>query len=356
MSSAARAHKDLPKKDRKALARELARFEREQAAARRHRRRVVRRVSLATTGVAVVVVALLVVQAQARAGRVGPHNMLSDGVVLSGDGQTLTARRTTALDAGADPVPTVVDRSGGVLDIVAYLDYRDADAAAFWSASSTALTTWVTGGLATLELHPLALLDGQTVTTTPSPTATPTDAATAAATADPVTTKLTGDYSARAAGALACVADVVPDKSLDVHNALMAAQPGLAADGMGTDDLVTLVQNAGVPDQAVSDCIKGGDFTDWAQDATARAADSVPYDSVGSVTSSPVILVAGQRYTGALDDATAFTTFVSDVYTQVEAESAAAGATDDPTAGATSAPTDGATTEPTDAATEGSAG
>lgn len=357
MSSRPPAQEKLPKKDRKALARELARLERERQARRRRRNRRLGWAGAGTAVVAVGVIAALAVQASVRAGQVGPHNMLSDGLVLTGDGSAVAASRTSALDPGASPVATVVDRSSGVLDLVLYLDYRSPEAETFWVANSASVEQWVTAGYATLEIHPLALLDGATVSTgagaspSPSATASPAPSATATASADDSllgTMQTTGDYSARAAGALACVADTAPDSVLAVHDALLAAQPDLDEDGLADDDLVALVQNAGVTDTAVADCVTNGDFTDWAQEATTRAADSVPYD-VGSVTTSPVVLVGGQQYTGDLGDADALLAFIEEVSTQLAAEAEASAS---PSASPTESPTEGASEAPSASATE----
>lgn len=369
MSSRPPAQEKLPKKDRKALARELARLERERQAQRRRRNKRLGWAGAGTAVVAVGVIAALAVQASVRAGQVGPHNMLSDGLVLTGDGSAVAASRTSALDPGESPVATVVDRSSGVLDLVLYLDYRSPEAETFWAANSASIEQWVTAGYATLEIHPLALLDGATVGTgsgasasasaAPSAAASAAPSASAAPTADGSlrgTMQTTGDYSARAAGALACVADTAPDSALAVHDALLAAQPDLDEDGLADDDLVALVQNAGVTDEAVADCVTGGDFIDWAQAATTRAAESVPYD-VGSVTTSPVLLVGGQEYTGDLGDADALLAFIEEVSTQLAAEAAEAEASASPSASPTESPsTDpgaGESTEQAPAATEG---
>lgn len=371
MSSRPPIPEKLPKKDRKALARELARLERERQAQRRRRNRRLGWAGAGTAVVAVGVITALAVQASVRAGQVGPHNMLSDGVVLTGDGSAVAASRTSALDPGESPVATVVDRSSGVLDLVLYLDYRSPEAQTFWAASSASVEQWVTAGYATLEIHPLALLDGASVPTgagaTPSASADPTAAADPTASADPTdaaaddsllgTMQTTGDYSARAAGALACVADTAPDSVLAVHDALLAAQPDLDEDGLDDDDLLALVQNAGVTDETVADCVTNGDFTDWAQAATTRAAESVPYD-VGSVTTSPVLLVGGQQYTGDLGDADALLAFIEQVSTELAAEAAQAEASPsadpsaDPGATPTESPTDAATGVPSAEATE----
>lgn len=314
----------LPKKDRKALAREFARMERERQERRRRRNRRLGWAGAGTAVVAAGVVAALAVQASVRAGQIGPLNMESDGIVLGGDGSAVTAGRTGALDPGDSPIATAVDRTSGVLDLVLYLDYRSPEAAAFWSANGAAVEEWVTAGYATLELHPLALADG----------AEGAEGADGAA----------GDYSLRAAGALACVADTAPDSALSVHDALLAAQPDLDADGLDDDDLVALVQNAGVTDETVADCVTSGSFTDWAREATDRAAQGVPFD-VGAVTTSPVLLVGGQEYTGALDDPDALTAFIEQVSTRLAEEAAAAEAAASPSPTASADP--GATADPT---------
>lgn len=332
------AQERLPKKDRKALARELARIEREREARRRRRNRRLGWAGAGTAVVAAGVVVALAVQASARAGQVGPLNMLADGVVLSGDGTAVTAARTSALQPGENPVATQVDRTSGVLDLVLYLDYRSPEAAELWAANSAAVEQWVTAGYATLEVHPLALLDGSTVATGGASPSASSSAAAGSSGSLLGTMATTGDYSARAAGALACVADAAPDGALAVHDALLAAQPDLDEDGLDDDDLVALVQGAGVTDEAVADCVTGGDFTDWAQDATARAAEGVPFD-VGTVTAGAVLLVGGQQYTGDPGDADALLAFIEQVSTQLSEEAAAsASPTESPSAEPTAAP------------------
>ncbi|HEY0187666.1 MAG TPA: thioredoxin domain-containing protein [Cellulomonas sp.] len=344
MSAHPSGQQKLPKKDRKALAREFAKIERERLAARRRRNRWLLWGGGGTTLVAATVVTVMLVQSSIHAGQVGPHNMLSDGVLLTSDGETVTATRTSALDPGEEPTATVVDRTSGVLDIVIYQDYRSADAASFWTTNSESIESWLTSGYVTLEIHPLALLDGTTVSTssTASPSASASASASATADSDSSligTMETTGDYSARAAGALACVADTLPDDALTLNDALLAAQPDLTEAGLDDDDLLALVQNAGITDETVGDCITSGSFTDWAQDATERAADSVPFD-IGSVTTSPVILIGGEQYTGDVSDADALTTFITEVATQLSEEAAAAEAeaTASPSAEATSTP------------------
>lgn len=306
--------KKLPKKDRRVLARELARIERERELARRRRNRRLGWTGAGLAVVAVGVVAVLVVQSSARAAHLGPKNMLSDGVVLTGDGSTVTATRTSALDPDTEPTPTVVDRSSGALDLVLYLDYRSPQAQTFWAANGDQIDSWVTQGLATLELHPVAVLDDAAVAAP-----TPTAAASPAPTAPSASIDTTGDYSVRAANALACVADTVPDNALSVHQALIGAQPDLGAAGLTDDQLADLVRGTGITNTTVTDCLSDHSFEPWVRDATDRAADSV-----GATDAAPVLMVAGERYTGSLDDNQALVAFITEVSEQLAAESSPA--------------------------------
>lgn len=307
MSYASSRRRKSAQAERRAEDKRLADIER----SRRKRRARVRKVSLiAGSTVAVIAVgtmAIVKVQADARQAGTGPANMASDGIVLSGDGTTVTAVRSAAIGPGESNVPTVSDDlTTGVLDITVYLDYRDPEAAAFWTANGASIESYLTAGYVTLEIHPLALLDDGVAIT-----AAVSDTATASSSSD--TTLLTvGDYSARAAGAMACVADSAPDSALFANDALITAQTTLPAEGLTDDELISALAAGGLSDDAVSDCITSGDFTDWAAEATERAASSVPAD-VGSVTTSPVIVVGGQAYPGDLGDADAFLSFLDEV-------------------------------------------
>jgi len=288
----------LAKKDRRALARELARLEREEAARRRRHRRIAWQTSLGVVGVAVLSVGTVtIVSALQPAPVLGPQNMASDGILFSGDGKSITAATTVALESGATPAASTVDPSDKLLHVVVYADYGNADSALFETTNGSALLSWVTSGYATLELHPVALDDS-----------------------------VNQNYSKRAANAVACVADASPNSVPAVNTALSAAQATAGASGLSDDDLVSLAQKAGVTDTAVADCITSGAFDDWVVDATGRARASVPNSDVPALDTAPLVVVNGTAYTGALDDASAFESFVQSVY----APSSTAPATDAP--------------------------
>ncbi len=325
MSRQREARQKQAAKERRAENRKLAEAER----VRRRRNARVKKVALRTGAavavIAVAVAAVVVVREVIRSGRIGPVNMASDGLMVTGDGTTTTAVLTDPIPADGNPTPRdITSRTSGVLDIVMYVDYGDPASAQFWQASGPTLVSAVTSGYLTLEIHPVAL-EARTAAT-PAPTgdadaADPAgDPSAAQPTADPTSATTASptdrDYAERAANAFACVAANVPDLALDVHDALLAVQPTLDADGLTDAELVTLVENAGVDDSDVRSCIGAHNFVDWVAEATDRAAEAAPSPSDwrGSVTTVPTVVVAGQLYSGAAGDVDTFASFLDTVY------------------------------------------
>ncbi|MGA1836122.1 thioredoxin domain-containing protein [Herbiconiux sp. 11R-BC] len=292
----------LPKKDRQALARELARIQREEERRRRRRNRIILRSSLIVVGVAALAVAGVTIYNTVRATFVGPANMLSDGILFTGDGTNTTATATVALQPGETPVAQALDVSK-VLRITEYIDYASADAAKFETANGAALQSYVTPGYASIELHPVAL-DGD---------------------------GSSNSYSTRAANAVACVANTTPDAVLAVHNALIKAQSTLPEGGLTNDALVSLVNTAGATDAKIASCITGNEFDDWVKGATDRAKANVPNSDVTALTTVPLIVMDGTAYTGALDDTTALNTFITDVFGKATGAGSTATPTPTPT-------------------------
>lgn len=327
MSRQREARQKQAAKERRAENRKLAEAER----ARRRRNARIKKVALrggaVVAVVAVVVAAVVVVRDVIRSGRIGPANMASDGLLITGDGTTATAVPTGRIPAGGTPTPhDISGRASGLLDVVMYVDYGDPASAQFWQASGPTLTSAVTGGLLTLEIHPVALAARTDAVAEPpaadpaeDPSGEPEDPEAAAdPTPAPAATLPATDqgYAKRAANAFACVAANVPDQALDVHDALLTAQPTLGTEGLTDAELVTLVENAGVDDKDVRSCIGAHNFVRWVEEATARATEAAPSPSDwrGSVTATPTVVVAGQVYPGSLSDLEAFASFLDMVY------------------------------------------
>lgn len=279
----------MTKKQRRDFVREAARLERERAARERRVRRVVGWTLGSVAAVAVAAIVTVLSVNAIRAGQAGPANMASDGLQLTGEsgGSTMNPTMTDALAAGELPVRNAsAVASTGALDIEVYLDPTKKDAATFWSTNGSTLESFVKEGAASLELHPVALSDSDS------------DAVAAVA-------------------AFGCIADHDPSAASAMWDAML--QVSIAGLDSGTSlratDLQEAASKAGATDQPATDCIKDGGFSSWAKAASARARASVPYATAKTaVAEAPVVVAAGQVYTGKLDDAAAFTSFLSDAY------------------------------------------
>jgi hypothetical protein len=303
----------LPKKQRREVARQVAREQRLAEQRRLRRRRITVRVVAAVAVLAVVAGAALGVRAWVHGRNRGPANMASDGILLSGYQGQVFATRNAAVPQGGTPTASIPSRELGVLDTVFYVDYSDPDAATLWSTAGAALTAGVQAESVSLEIHPIA----------------PDGSASAVA----------------AAAGMACVAELAPDSALQANDALLTG---------GQDWTPSTVQaaltKAGVKADGLSDCLTSGRFTGWVHEATARAKTSVPFD-LGHVTGT-TMLMAGTAYTGAPDDRTAFAQALSDAQAVIASDSKKLNTgANSPTGGATASPTDGATATPTDGAT-----
>lgn len=279
----------LTKNDKRDQAREAARLAREKQKRAESRRRV-----LIPTGVTVVIVAIaavvfLVVSTTAPAPQTaaGPKNMISDGILLTGSGGTMVATPTAAIKAKGTPTATKYT-SDGLAHIVTYVDFSCPSCKAFEEASSANIKSLVEQGKATLEVHPIAILD---------------------------THYLNSKYSTRANNVGACVANFAPDSFYAVMQQLYLDQPTENTDGLTNAQLVREVHTAGLVNGDVDKCITGVTFEPWLTAATSRATrDPLPNDTSGSsVQGTPTIIVNGQPFTGDFSSASAFSAFIDQV-------------------------------------------
>ncbi|AZZ55660.1 DsbA family protein [Rathayibacter iranicus] len=281
------AKSGLTKRERQERARAEARERREAERRRRKRNRLLGQGGAVLGVLAVVALVCWNVWSQQEVASAGPANMLSDGIVLAGDGSAAAVQTTAALAPEASPQPT--DESGpraaGVATIDVYADYLCPYCSEFEKANAEQLQSWLTQGSITLEFHPVAILDASSAGSA---------------------------YSSRAANTAACVADEDPDRFLAVNAALFARQPAERTPGLDDDALRSLVVDAGVTNDAVRACITSGEFRPWVAAATQRATGGpLPNSSLPKLASTPTVLVNGQQYTGAPNDASAFATFVT---------------------------------------------
>ena len=267
---------------RREEAREKARSIREQQKQLEKRNRLLTRGIIALGSVAVIGIVAIVLTSTLREPASGPLNMRSDGIVI---GESFVAVETAAIRPGQAPVPTVRDPDSETISIELYVDYFDPLGAAFEEANGEQITTWVETGAASLEVHPLAILDRVSQGT---------------------------KYSTRAANAAACVANFSPNQFYGFHTRLLAAQPAENSDGLTDKEMVALTIQAQVSESTkIRACIENKTFFAWVADARDRALTGpIPNSDVTAIANTPTVIVNGQKYEGAPNDSVAFSAFM----------------------------------------------
>jgi protein-disulfide isomerase len=278
---------DDSKKARRDIARENARVMRDEEKKRRRRNRIITQVSVVAGAIAVAVIIVLIVSSSIKPPIAGPGNMASDGILLHGDGTgEIVAVKNDGIPIDGKPTPTDPKKYGDTVNIVIYIDYQCPFCQAFEKTNAETIGTWVSQGLATVEYHPIAFLDAQSQGT---------------------------KYSSRAASAAACVANYQPDSFFQVNAALFSNQPAEGTSGLTNAEIASIIGQAGVTDVDVITCINDEKYVRWVTDATERTGSAVPNSDLEKIGGTPTILVNGQQYTGAVDDAAAFQSFVSEI-------------------------------------------
>ncbi|HEV7948196.1 MAG TPA: thioredoxin domain-containing protein, partial [Glaciihabitans sp.] len=267
----------LSKNERREAAREKAKVLRESQKRKDRARRFALQGGLIIGSIAVVTaVALVIVNSQRPAGP-GPLNMLSDGIKIS---QGLTAVPTAALEAEAEPVPHVADPESDVIDIQVYVDYLCPYCKIFETTNNEQMEQWIERGAATVEIHPISILNPNSMGT---------------------------QYSTRSANAAACVANYAPDSFWATNNALFANQPEERTKGLTDDELIDVVTSTGAtPVDEITECVRDQTFKSWVQESTLRALEGTVPNSEAVVEGTPTVVVDGRKYEGAIDDPDAF--------------------------------------------------
>ena len=270
------------KNERREAARKKAKELRDSQRKKDRRTKVVLQGGVILAVLAIVAIVAFVIVTTVKPVGPGPRNMLSDGILIN---QGFTATPTAALKPDAKPVPNVRDKDSDVIHIQMYIDYFCPVCGDFEKANGDQLTTWLESGAANVEIFPMAILDRASQGT---------------------------KYATRAANAAACVADSSPDQYYDFHNILFENQPEENTAGLTDEQLIKLTKEAKVSNpKAIANCIEDQEFKNWVADARSRAQNGpIANSNVEKVTGTPTVIVNGVKYTGALDDAKAFSSFV----------------------------------------------
>ena len=263
-------------------AREKARSIREQQKKLEKRNRLLTLGIIGLGSIAIVGIVAIVISSTFRDPSAGPLNMRSDGIVI---GEKFVAVETAAIRPGQQPIPTVHDSASEVIAIELYIDYFSPLGAAFEEANGEQIATWLETGAASLEVHPLAILDRVSQGT---------------------------KYSTRAANAAACVANFSPNQFYGFHARLLASQPEENSAGLTDQQLVALTIQAQVSESTkIRACIENQTFKAWVAAARDRALTGpIPNSDVAAISSTPTVIVNGVEYDGAANDTVAFSAFM----------------------------------------------
>jgi protein-disulfide isomerase len=278
------------KNDKRDAAREQARLTREKQKKQEALRRWLIPTGVTVVVLAIVAIVVLVVTTSAPPPQSadGPKNMVSDGILFTGSGGKMVPTTTGAVQASSTPTPHD-QASDGLAHIVTYVDFACPSCQAFEATNADQIQQMVADGKATLEIHPIAILDHN----------------------------FTTNYSTRANNVAACVANFAPDSFYAVMEAMYVGQGQEKTAGLSNSQMISLVHGAGLKNGDVDKCINGLTFKSWVASATTRATSGpLPNTSVPSVSGTPTVLVNGQSMpitNDALTNPATFTAFVQQV-------------------------------------------
>ncbi len=178
---------------------------------------------------------------------------------------------------------------GDVIDIQLYVDFLCPFCGAFEATNGDYLAGLLENGGATIEIHPIAILDRASNGT---------------------------KYSTRAANAFACMANYSPNQAYNFHQLLFApTSPRRTLPAWSDDELIAFTEQAEAQNaDDVAQCVRDQQFKGWVADARDRALNlPIPNTDNATVTGTPTVIVNGQKYPGAVDDPQQFAAFVVSV-------------------------------------------
>ncbi len=208
--------------------------------------------------------------------------MITDGILFTGQGGKTVATTTPGLKPKQAPSP-VPAPTAGAAQIVSYIDWSCPACKAFEATNGDWIHGQVAAGTASLEVHPVAILNRS---------------------------YSGSQYSQRVNNAAACVANFDPDSFLPVQKAIYAQQPAETSSGLTNSQIIAVIHGVGLSDSQVDSCVNGLTFDSWVTAATGRfgANSSLANPATGG-TQTPTVFVNGQRYAGSITDLAAFKQF-----------------------------------------------
>jgi protein-disulfide isomerase len=265
------------KNQRREEARQTAREHRAEAQKSERRRRVLVQGGVVAGIIVIAAVIGLVIWSAVPVPGPRPANMASDGILLqakldangvpTGDIEAVLSK---ALPDGAAPITTTEDPK--LLNIVVYEDYQCPVCKAFNAADASIINDRVASGAATVEIHPIAMLDRMSLGTR---------------------------YSSRSANAAACFATYDPNKYLAFNDAMYNNQPAEQTAGLDNAAIKDIVKSVGADRQAeIGTCIDNETFKSWVAAAFSRVQKANPLPNTTDVVfgGTPTVLVNGTKF------------------------------------------------------------
>lgn len=270
MAASGTSNSPQGKKDRREAARETARIEREAEKKRQRRNKILLQGGIGVAIIAVIAVVVAIVVQPPAPGTPGPKNMASNGILFTDKGGVATPTLTGAAAADGKPKATKTDTTDGLAHIVTYVDWACSACKSFEATYADQIQQLVASGSATLEVHPISILDRAYGTSR---------------------------YASRAANTAACIANYDPSKFLAAQTVFYDKQPAEGTSGLTDSEIKALVTSAGISDPAVTKCIDTEKFKSWVTNVTdVTTAMTALLNPQANGFSTPTVVVNGKRW------------------------------------------------------------
>ena len=267
------------KKDRREEARERARIEREAEKKRQRRNKIFLQGGIGAAVIAIVVVIVLIVVGNTGASsgntNKAPKNLADGGILFTGSDGSLTATKTPAPKASSvDVTPKSADPAEGVANIVTYIDWACPVCQKFETAYGSQIADLVKSGKATLDVHPISIVDRSYVNSR---------------------------YASRAANAAMCVANFEPNKFLDAQTEFYDKQPQEGTTGLTNSQIKGLLKDAGVGTDAINNCVDKESYKNWVTTISQKTSTAESLRAADGSFGTPTIFVNGKRWPNSGD-------------------------------------------------------
>jgi len=247
--------------DQREAARAKAKEMREQHKKGEKRKRAALQFGLGGAVVAVLALVAFALISGANKETVVPKNMsYNNGIKIGTNLEAFTADYTPAPGKAGANVP----------NIQVYLDYQCPVCQAFELPNASQIESWVKAGTATIEIHPISILDGRG-----SP----------------------NEYSSRAANAAICVAEYSPNSFFKFNGLLFKNHPAEGTAGPDNNALFETAKQAAIVNEAeVKSCINEKRFGSWLSDITTKALNENAPGTQYRIEGTPFVMIDNQVF------------------------------------------------------------